>query len=208
MKKTSIFLVAMIAIGCISCGNNRKPSQNDSTLSSSSSHSHRIITHEGKEPTCLEDGYETYYTCETCDYSTYERIPALGHKYEKKIIIENGETTVRYICSRCGDVYEENCKIELADGFDIDYSTNQYPTISKVVSNSVTSVTLSSAIIVSKECSWILSKDIEGKDIIKTKNMSLNTGHNYAYITVWFANEEYNTVYYVDIYRLSMLIII
>ena len=204
MKKTSIFLVAMIAIGCISCGNNREPSQNDSTLSSSSSHSHRIITHEGKEPTCLEDGYETYYTCETCDYSTYERIPALGHKYEKKIIIENGETTVRYICSRCGDVYEENCKIELADGFDIDYGTKQYPTISKTVSNSETSIALSSAIIVSKECTWTLSKDIEGKDIIKTKNMSLNTGHNYAYITVWFANEEYNTVYYVDIYRLSM----
>ncbi len=95
-------------------------------------------------------------------------------------------------------------KIESSGSFEVDYVSYQYPTLKKTVNNATTSVTLSNEIVVSSGCKWTLSKDIEGANIIQTKNMSLEDGHNYAYITVWDASEEHNTIYYVDVYRLSM----
>lgn len=95
-------------------------------------------------------------------------------------------------------------KIESSGSFEIDYVSYQYPTLKKTVNNATTSITLSNEIVVSSGCKWTLSKDIEGANIIHTKNMSLEDGHNYAYITVWDASEEHNTIYYVDVYRLSM----
>ncbi len=95
-------------------------------------------------------------------------------------------------------------KIESSGSFEIDYVSYQYPTLKKTVNNATTSVTLNNEIVVSSGCKWTLSKDIEGTNLIKTKNMSLTEGHNYAYITVWDASEEHNAIYYVDVYRLSM----
>lgn len=96
------------------------------------------------------------------------------------------------------------CVVEYAEGFVIDYNTESLPTLSMVVKNSRTIVTLSSMITVSPNCTWTLSYDIEGIQDIRTKNVSVNDiGHNYYYLTVWY-DENYNLVYLVDIYRLDM----
>ena len=98
-------------------------------------------------------------------------------------------------------------RVEAADGFTFDYKNYDYPALTQTVSNKRTSIALSSTIIVSDGCRWTLSKDIEGLETIKTKNMSLAEGHNIAYITVWYnETEDLNTVYYLDIYRLGMRI--
>ena len=49
---------------------------------------HDIISHEGKPATCLDKGYKAYETCSRCDYTTYEEIPALGHK-AGAVVVEN-----------------------------------------------------------------------------------------------------------------------
>ena len=49
---------------------------------------HDLVHHDGKDPTCTETGYKSYDTCTRCDYTTYEEIPALGHK-ESSVVIEN-----------------------------------------------------------------------------------------------------------------------
>ena len=96
------------------------------------------------------------------------------------------------------------CVVEYAEGFVIDYNTESLPTLSMVIKNSRTIVTLSSMVTVSPNCTWTLSYDIEGIQEIKTKNVSINNiGHNYYYLTVWY-DEDYNLVYLVDIYKLDM----
>ena len=49
---------------------------------------HDTVSHEGKPATCLDNGYKAYETCSRCDYTTYEEIPALGHK-PSDIVVEN-----------------------------------------------------------------------------------------------------------------------
>ncbi|MBQ0099180.1 MAG: leucine-rich repeat protein, partial [Firmicutes bacterium] len=53
---------------------------------------HQIITHNANQPTCLNVGWDSYFSCEFCEYSTYVELPALGHNYH------NG------ICQNCSDV--------------------------------------------------------------------------------------------------------
>ena len=81
---------------------------------------HDIIHHDGKEPTCTESGYKEYETCSRCDYTTYEDLPAIGHKYEKTYkyatCVSLGET--EYTCSICQNRYKENtallsCSIDI-----------------------------------------------------------------------------------------------
>ena len=40
---------------------------------------HDEVKHDGQDPTCEGIGWDDYYTCRRCDYTTYEPIPALGH---------------------------------------------------------------------------------------------------------------------------------
>lgn len=72
--------------------------------------SHVLIVHEAKEPSCTEVGYDEYFTCRKCDYTTYVEKPALGHKYEQKVT--RVPTTVNpgilsTICSECGETTDE-----------------------------------------------------------------------------------------------------
>ena len=66
---------------------------------------HDLHGHIGKEPTCLDKGWNQYDTCSRCDYSTYEEIPALGHDIKH---VDSKEATCTDIgwdayehCSRC-----------------------------------------------------------------------------------------------------------
>ena len=49
---------------------------------------HDLVHHGGKEATCLEAGYAEYDTCNRCDYTTYQVIPATGHT-PSNAVIEN-----------------------------------------------------------------------------------------------------------------------
>lgn len=73
---------------------------------------HDLHGHMGKDPTCLDNGWNQYETCSRCDYSTYEEIPALGHDI---INVASKESTCTNIgwnayehCSRCSySTYKE-----------------------------------------------------------------------------------------------------
>jgi len=41
---------------------------------------HDTILHEEQEPTCVDIGWYEYETCSRCDYTTYAKRPALGHR--------------------------------------------------------------------------------------------------------------------------------
>ena len=44
---------------------------------------HNLVSHAGQAATCTEKGWEKYYTCADCSYTTYQEIPATGnHTYE------------------------------------------------------------------------------------------------------------------------------
>ena len=71
---------------------------------------HDLIHHEGRDATCLENGYKEYDTCTRCDYSTYEEIPSLGHETSDWIIdIEPtclNEGSKHKECLRCKETLE------------------------------------------------------------------------------------------------------
>lgn len=71
---------------------------------------HDLVPHDGKEPTCTEDGYAPYHTCTRCSYSTFVKIDAKGHKagegVKKNVVeatctTEGGYDLVSY-CQDCG----------------------------------------------------------------------------------------------------------
>ena len=72
MKKNNLTLSALFgmlfALSITSCG--EKP------------HVHNLIEHERKEATCVEEGYEAYVECTTCDYTTYKKIEKKPHNYK------------------------------------------------------------------------------------------------------------------------------
>jgi len=70
---------------------------------------HDLEHHLAKAPTCTEIGWKAYDTCNRCDYTTYEELPANGHDYEHKVTeptcTEQGYTT--HTC-HCGDSYVDS----------------------------------------------------------------------------------------------------
>ena len=70
---------------------------------------HDAIAHEGKTPTCTENGYNAYVTCSRCDYSTYSEIPTTDHSYESVVTAPTCEAKgyTTHTCA-CGDSYVDN----------------------------------------------------------------------------------------------------
>lgn len=56
------------------------------------SYGHEYVYHDGQDPTCTEPGWYSYSTCEKCDYTTIEEIPASGHSFIAGVCTECGET--------------------------------------------------------------------------------------------------------------------
>lgn len=151
----------------------------------------------------------SYYTYESGTISLYSPESVTGYTFQGWYTSPNFEPQSRVSVISSGSsgnltLYAKFLKyrVEAADGFTFDYKNYDYPALIQTVSSSRTSIALSTTIQVSKGCTWTLSRDIEGFELIKTKNMSLVEGHNIAYVTVWY-DEEYNVVYYLDIYRLG-----
>ena len=66
---------------------------------------HKTVSHLGQDPTCTAEGWKPYETCENCDYTTYEIIPALGHSFTSYVSDNNATCTVDGTetakCDRC-----------------------------------------------------------------------------------------------------------
>ena len=93
---------------------------------------HSEIHHEGKPATCTESGWESYVTCEYCDYTTYEEIEALGHNEvvdsaKPATCTEEGLTEGSH-CSRCNEVLTEQEVVEKLDHVAGEWVVVEYPT--------------------------------------------------------------------------------
>ena len=90
-----------------------------------------------------------------------------------------------------------------ATGFEIDYST-ETPRIYADVAYTTQNIDLANRITVSANCTWKLYADFIGSEELRLKAMTLNVGHNIAYIIVFHDDGEHFTRYELDIYRLDM----
>lgn len=66
---------------------------------------HDLIHHGAQDPTCTENGWDEYESCDRCDYTTCVEIPALGHdlvhhEAQAPTCTENGWDEYD-TCSRC-----------------------------------------------------------------------------------------------------------
>ena len=70
---------------------------------------HSYISHEGKDVTCTEDGWNEYQTCASCDYSDYTKIPAKGHEYNATVTAPTctAAGSIKYSCTNCTYYYSE-----------------------------------------------------------------------------------------------------
>ncbi|MCH5143430.1 MAG: leucine-rich repeat protein, partial [Clostridiales bacterium] len=93
-------------------------------------------------------------------------------------------------------------RILSAIGFEID-ETSEPPRIYCEVPNTTEQIDLSDKITVMPNRTWKLYEDINGDNELTTKTMSLETGHNIAYIIITDLINNTAT-YEVDVYRLDM----
>ncbi len=83
---------------CTTCGE---------TVSETIPAAHELIRKYGKEATCTEGGYNDYYVCSGCDYSTYEYISPVGHLFVTYISNKDAtctqDGTKTATCKRCDE---------------------------------------------------------------------------------------------------------
>lgn len=72
---------------------------------------HKLVAHEASAPTCTKAGWEAYYTCSECDYTTYKELPALGHNMTrtaaKEATADAEGNKEYYTCSVCKKVFTD-----------------------------------------------------------------------------------------------------
>ena len=162
---------------------------------------HNFEHHSKKDATCTEIGWGEYDTCKRvgCAYTTYQEIPALGHKYSTEW--SNNETyhwhastcghdvvsdKERHIldsneaCTKCSYVRVEVPGIEIRTRTLELYETTAYGK----VSNDTTTFSFINEIVVADTATYIVSTDLNGSNVIRTKTVSLEIGDNTFYILV------------------------
>ena len=162
---------------------------------------HDFEHHSKKDATCTEIGCNEYDTCKRvgCAYTTYQEIPALGHKYSTKW--SNNETyhwhastcghdvvsdKERHVldsneaCTKCSYVRVEVPGVEIRTRTLELYETTAYGK----VSNDTTTFSFINEIIVADTATYIVSTDLNGSNVIRTKTVSLEIGDNTFYILV------------------------
>ena len=162
---------------------------------------HDLEHHEKKDATCTEPGWEAYDTCKRagCGYTTYHEIPALGHKYSQDwsndktyhwhastcghdVVSDKGKHTFdsNWVCTECAYIDTGLHGVELRtntlelDGTDI---------FGKV-SNATSTFSFINEIAIADSATYIVSTDINGSNVIRTKTVSLSIGDNTFYILV------------------------
>ena len=92
---------------------------------------HDIVKHDGKASTCTDTGHWAYETCSKCDYTTYEVIPANGHKYGRQVAGKPATCTVTgmrayYQCADCNKLFDTNKRETTAEALKIPLAAHQY----------------------------------------------------------------------------------
>ena len=92
---------------------------------------HDIVTHDGKEPTCTATGWWAYETCSRCDYTTYQEIPASGHKYGDLVASKPATCTAtgmkaHYQCADCNKYFDAGKQETTPDKLKIPLAAHQY----------------------------------------------------------------------------------
>ena len=162
---------------------------------------HDFEHHSKKDATCTEIGWGEYDTCKRvgCAYTTYQEIPALGHKYSTEW--SNNETyhwhastcghdvvsdKERHVldsneaCTKCSYVRVEVPGVEIRTRTLELYETTAYGK----VSNDTTTFSFINEIVVADTATYIVSTDLNGSNVIRTKTVSLEIGDNTFYILV------------------------
>ena len=162
---------------------------------------HDLENHDGQPATCTEKGWKAYVTCKRagCGYTTYNEIPALGHKYSQDwsndetyhwhastcghdVVSDKGKHTFdsNWVCTECAYVDTGLHGIELrTNTLKLD-GTNIYGK----VSNATSTFSFINEIAIADSASYTVSTDINGSNVIRTKTVSLGIGDNTFYILV------------------------
>ncbi|MBS5859799.1 MAG: leucine-rich repeat protein, partial [Clostridium sp.] len=162
---------------------------------------HDLENHDGQEATCTEKGWKAYVTCkrEGCGYTTYNEIPALGHKYSKDwstdktyhwhastcghdVVSDKGKHTFdsNWVCTECAYVDTGLHGVELRTNTLELNGTDIYGK----VSNATSTFSFINEIAIADSATYIVSTDINGSNVIRTKTVSLGIGDNTFYILV------------------------
>ena len=162
---------------------------------------HDLEHHEGQEPTCTESGWEAYDTCKRagCGYTTYQEIPALGHKYSQEwsndktyhwhastcghdVVSDKGKHTFdsNWVCTECAYVDTGLHGVELRTNTLELNGTDIYGK----VSNATSTFSFINEIAIADSAKYTVSTDINGLNVIPTKTVSLSIGDNTFYILV------------------------
>lgn len=115
MKKIIKYLIIILVMFFfVGCGEEPTPTPGPIDDPKPTEHTHDFVHHEGKAATCLEDGWEEYDTCNTCNYTSFKKIEALGHDYK---LVESKDPTCidkgykKYQCTRCNDEKQEEIEV-------------------------------------------------------------------------------------------------
>ena len=92
---------------------------------------HDIVKHSGQDPTCTKPGCWAYETCSRCDYTTYQTIPANGHKYGALVLEKPATCTAEgmkahYQCADCKKYFDESKQETTAEELKIPLAAHQY----------------------------------------------------------------------------------
>lgn len=92
---------------------------------------HDITKPDGKDPTCTEPGWWAYETCSRCNYTTYQEIPANGHKYGPLVPKQPATCTAEgmkahYQCADCKKYFDESKQETTPDKLKIPLAAHQY----------------------------------------------------------------------------------
>ena len=162
---------------------------------------HDLEHHDKKDATCTEIGWDEYDTCKRvgCGYTTYQEIPALGHKYSQDW---SNDKTYHWHASTCGhDVVSDKEKHKFDSNWvctecayidtglhGVELRTNTLELdgtdIFGKVSNATSTFSFINEIAIADSASYIVSTDINGSNVIRTKTVSLGIGDNTFYILV------------------------
>ena len=82
---------------------------------------HDRVSHDAKNPTCTEIGWQAYVTCSRCDFTTYKEIKAKGHTAGAE-----ATCTAAQICTVC------NAELKAALGHDEVEHEAQSPTCTEI----------------------------------------------------------------------------